>query len=194
MSAFNAAGATYENPQAHAFGEGDLRRHLLGLAEISFTGCFNVNSSASGVICMHEGSIWHAQRHDQIHILSWLRTIGAIRAEDEVEWEGSFSSATLREAASKDPNLDLSVIENRSFDYVAAEVAAILDAPSGTVALVPGDVTDNRFVAAWTVKHVLQTLAERCNLPRSDVFGPTDPAQRQVAQADLFDLGVIVEN
>lgn len=194
LSRPDAAIPSDAHANAQSFAAGDIRRHLLGLAEISFTGCLEISGPVSGTICLHEGAIWHAQRTEQIHILSWLRTIGVIGLQDQANWESESPCAILREAAAKDPNLDLSIIEERAFDYVSTEVAALLDATAGNVGLIPGDTTDDRFVATWSVRHLLHALSEHDNDQPVAGLGPTDLASRNSAQASLRELGVIVES
>ncbi len=169
-----------------ALRSGDVRRHLRGLAELSFTGCFSIEGPVGGSFYLHDGSIWLAERIDQIHLLSWLRGSGFL-PNDESEIDFVSPGSTLREVASKDTNLDLSIIEARVYDYVVAETAALLLADSGRAQLIRGDLTDARFVSTWDTSDVLDDADRRCAVPLV-----TDVQKR--ATADLYELGLIVES
>lgn len=172
---------------------GDMRRHLLGLAETSYTGCFIIEGPVAGRICLHQGSVWHARRADQLHLLTWLRSVGALpQIPADARAVTETSTTTLREVAAKDPNLDLSVIEARTLQYITTEVAELLAADRGRASLIPGDRTESHFVAAWPVRELLQRAPEPDALrqPKTTL----DPAIRAAATEDLFDLGMIVEN
>ena len=168
--------------QGQAINAGDIRRHLLGLAETNFTGILYVDGPTTGCVAMHDGSIWDARRCGQLHVLDWLRSVGALPAE-EPRSDAINVGITLRQAAAENPNLDLSVIESRTFDYISTEVCALAGVTTGLASLVPGDATDIHFVAAWPVAEILSRTCEAA--PRTKVS--------VAARANLLDLGVILE-